>query len=107
VSSSFVLDTAGGNLQATVIPLLRPGTHVAALVNPVNADVAKSSAITADYVVLATRQATLNRLARLAANADLGIEIAGHFRIDQAPETFRAYADGKLIGKQIMQGDVG
>jgi NADPH2:quinone reductase len=58
-SSSFVLDTAGANLQATVISLLRPGTHVAAIVNPVDAEVAKSSTITADYVVLATRQATL------------------------------------------------
>jgi len=57
-SSSFVLDTAGANLQATVISLLRPGTHVAAIVNPVDAEVAKSSTITADYVVLATRQAT-------------------------------------------------
>jgi NADPH:quinone reductase len=106
-NSSFVLDTAGGNLQATVIPLLRPGTHVAAIVNPVDEELAKSSAITADYVVLATRQATLNRLARLAADAELGAEIAGYFRIDQAPETYRAYAAGKLIGKHIMQGDVG
>ena len=50
--------------------------------------------IKADYVVLATKQATLDRLARLAANSELGVETAGSFTIEQAPTTFRAFVAG-------------
>ena len=61
--------------------------------------------IKADYVVLATKQATLDRLARLAANSELSVETTGSFSLEQAPTTFRALVAGTLPGKHIMQGD--
>ena len=61
--------------------------------------------IKADYVVLATKQATLDRLARLAANSELSVETTGSFSLEQAPTTFRAFVAGTLPGKHIMQGE--
>ena len=61
--------------------------------------------IKADYVVLATKQATLDRLARLAANSELSVETTGSFSLEQAPTTFRAFVAGTLPGKHIIQGD--
>ncbi|WMT79413.1 hypothetical protein [Bradyrhizobium sp. Ash2021] len=51
------------------------------------------------------QQATLDRLAKLAANSELGVETAGSFPIEQAPTTFRAFVAGTLPGKHIMQGE--
>jgi NADPH:quinone reductase-like Zn-dependent oxidoreductase len=99
----FVFDSAGGDLQATVVEMLRPGAHVAALVTPVSEEAAKARGIKADYVVLATKQATLGRLAKLAANSGLSVEIAGSFSLEQAPTTFGAFVAGTLLGKHIMQ----
>jgi steroid delta-isomerase-like uncharacterized protein len=104
-NSAFVFDTAGGDLQAKVVGMLRPGAHVAAIVTPVPEAVAKARDIEADYVVLATKQATLDRLAQLAANSELSVEIAGSFTLEQAPATFRAFVAGTLPGKHVMQGD--
>jgi hypothetical protein len=61
--------------------------------------------IKADYVVLATKQATLDRLARLAANSELSVETTGSFSLEQAPTTFRAFVAGTLPGKHNMQGE--
>jgi hypothetical protein len=83
--------------------MLRPGAHVAAIVTPVSEEAAKARSIKADYVVLATKQATLGRLAKLAANSGLSVEIAGSFSLEQAPTTFGAFVAGTLLGKHIMQ----
>ena len=104
-NSAFVFDTAGGDLQAKIVGMLRPGAHVAAIVTPVSEALAKARGIKADYVVLATKQATLNRLAQLAANSELSVEIAGSFTLEQAPTTFGAFVAGTLPGKHFMQGD--
>jgi steroid delta-isomerase-like uncharacterized protein len=104
-NSAFVFDTAGGDLQAKVVAMLRPGAHVAAIVTPVSEAVAKARGIKADYVVLATKQATLHRLAKLAANSELSVEIAGSFTLEQAPTSFGAFVAGTLPGKHVMQGD--
>jgi NADPH-dependent curcumin reductase CurA len=100
-----VFDTAGGDLQAKVVGTLRPGAHVAAIVTPVSEDVAKARGIKAEYVVLATKQATLDRLAKLAANSELSVETAGSFTLERAPTTFRAFVAGTLLGKYVMQGE--
>jgi NADPH:quinone reductase-like Zn-dependent oxidoreductase len=100
-----VFDTAGGDLQAKVVGMLRPGAHVATIVTPISEEVAKARGIKADYVVLATKQATLDRLAKLAANSELSIETAGSFTLQQAPTTLRAFVAGTLPGKHVMQGD--
>jgi ornithine cyclodeaminase/alanine dehydrogenase-like protein (mu-crystallin family) len=100
-----VFDAAGGDLQAKVVEMLKPGAHVAAIVTPVSEEVAKARGIKADYVVLATKQATLDRLARLAANSELSVETTGSFSLEQAPTTFRAFVAGTLPGKHIMQGE--
>jgi NADPH:quinone reductase-like Zn-dependent oxidoreductase len=105
VNSGFVFDTAGGGLQAKVVGMLRPGAHVAAIVTPVSEEAAKARGIKADYVVLATKRATLDRLAKLAANSELGVETAGSFTLQQAPTTFRAFVAGTLPGKHVMQGE--
>jgi hypothetical protein len=56
--------------------------------------------------VLATKQATLDRLAMLAANSELSVEAAGSFTLEQAPTTFMAFVAGTLLpGKHLMQGD--
>jgi NADPH:quinone reductase len=101
--AGFVFDSAGGDLQAKVVEMLRPGAHVAAIVTPVSEDAAKARGIKADCVVLATKQATLGRLATLAANSGLNVEIAGSFGLEQAPTTFVAFVAGRLLGKHIMQ----
>jgi hypothetical protein len=104
-NSAFVFDTAGGDLQAKVVGMLRPGAHIAAIVTPVSEAVAKARGIKADYVVLATKQATLHRLAKLAANSEFSVEIAGSFTLEQAPTIFGAFVAGTLPGKHVMQGD--
>jgi NADPH:quinone reductase-like Zn-dependent oxidoreductase len=104
-NSAFVFDTAGGDLQAKIVGMLRPGAHVAAIVTPVSEALAKARGIKADYVVLATKQATLHRLAKLAANSELSVEIAGSFTLEQAPMTFGAFVAGTLPGKHVMKGD--
>jgi NADPH:quinone reductase-like Zn-dependent oxidoreductase len=104
-NSGLVFDTDGGDLQAKIVRMLRPGAHVAAIVTPVSEDLAKARGIKADYVVLATRQATLDRLAKLAANSELSIETAGSFTLEQAPTTFGAFVAGTLPGKNVMQGE--
>jgi NADPH:quinone reductase-like Zn-dependent oxidoreductase len=101
--AGFVFDSAGGDLQAKVVEMLRPGAHVAAIVTPVSEDAAKARGIKADCVVLATKQATLGRLATLAANSGLNVEIAGSFGLEQEPTTFAAFVAGTLLGKHIMQ----
>jgi hypothetical protein len=67
--------------------------------------VAKARGIKADYVVLATKQTTLDRLAKRAANSELSAETAGTFTLQQAPTTFSAFVAGRLPGKHVMQGD--
>jgi NADPH:quinone reductase-like Zn-dependent oxidoreductase len=104
-NSDFVFDAAGGDLQAKIVEMLSPGAHVAAIVTPVSEQVAKARGIKADFVVLATRQATLDRLSKFAANSELGVETAGSFTLEQAPTTFRAFVAGTLPGKHVMQGD--
>jgi NADPH:quinone reductase-like Zn-dependent oxidoreductase len=104
-NAGFVFDTTGGDLQAKVVGMLRPGAHVAAIVAPVSEELAKARGIKADYVVLATRQVTLDRLATLAAHAELGVEVAGSFTLEQAPTTFSAFVAGTLPGKYVMQGE--
>ena len=103
-NGGFVFDTAGGDLQAKVVGMLRPGAHVATIVTPVSEEVAKARGIKADYVVLATKRATLDQLAKLAANNELGVETAGSFTLEQAPATFEAFVAGTRLGKYIMEG---
>jgi NADPH:quinone reductase-like Zn-dependent oxidoreductase len=104
-NAGFVFDTTGGDLQAKVVGMLRPGAHVAAIVVPVSGELAKARGIKADYVALATRQATLDRLATLAAHSELGVEVAGSFTLEQAPTTFSVFVAGTLPGKYVMQGE--
>ena len=104
-NSCFVFDAAGGDLQTKVVGMLRPGAHVAAIVTPVSEEVAKARGIKAEYVVLATKRATMDRLARLVANSELSVETAGSFTLQQAPTTFTAYVAGTLPGKHVMKGD--
>jgi NADPH:quinone reductase-like Zn-dependent oxidoreductase len=101
----FVFDTVGGDLQSNVASMLSPGTHIVAIVTPIDADVARTRAITADFVVLETKRTTLDRLAELATDARLDVEIAGSFGFGQIPQIFVAYAAGTLRGKHIMKGD--
>jgi NADPH:quinone reductase-like Zn-dependent oxidoreductase len=104
--AAFVFDTSGGDLQATVVSMLKPSSHVAAIVTPVDETQAQARSITADYVVLATKQTTLDQLGELAAASTLSVEITGNFTLEQAPSTFGAYVAGTLPGKHIMQGEV-
>jgi hypothetical protein len=87
--------------------MLKPGSHVAAIVTPVDEAQAQAQAraITAEFVVLATKQATLSGLAELAARSMLRFEIAGKFTLDRAPGTFEAYVAGALPGKHVMHGE--
>jgi hypothetical protein len=59
--------------------------------------------IKTDYDVPATKQATLDRLAKLAAHSGLGVEIAGSFTFEQGPAAFRAFVAGMLLGKYVMK----
>jgi hypothetical protein len=59
--------------------------------------------IKTDYVVPATKQATLDRLAKFAAHSELGAEIAGSFTFEQAPAAFGAFVAGTLPGKYVMK----
>jgi hypothetical protein len=85
--------------------MLKSGSHVAAIVTPVDEALAQARAITAEFVVLATKQATLSGLAELAARSMLRFEIAGKFTLDRAPGTFEAYVAGALPGKHVTHGE--
>lgn len=99
----MVFDTVGGDTYARSFGVLKPGGHVASMVEKPNNELAKKHGVTAHYL---SSEATHDRLAHitdLVEKGVLNVHIDKIFSLEQAAEALEYVKTGKHTGKVVIE----
>jgi len=98
------IDTSGGPLQAAVLSLLPSGSHLVTLTVPADATIAEARGVRADFAVLETSRAQLDRLAFAAERGVLRPHIDHVVAFEEAASVFDRYVARAIAGKIVIEG---